>query len=229
MTGRCQVSASRQRWQAAIACFAAVSAVVLAGCGSDARRTADTDSETTVKVPPRHESLDPLHPVVEIDTNRGAIRVKLDAVNAPGTVQNFLNCVTDGFYANTLFHYVDPGKMIVGGGYSVDFQIKPVGMSIRNEAHNGRKNVRGTIAMARDASAGVDTATSQFFINLADSPSFDHRGEGPDEYGYCVFGDVVRGLDVADEISRSPTRDQGGDLAQTPAPPVVVRSMEVVQ
>ena len=83
--------------------------------------------------------------------------------------------------------------------------------------------------MARDPSAGIDSATSQFFINLVDSPTFDHRGEEADEYGYCVFGEVVDGLDVAEQISRSPTRDQGGDLAQTPVPPVIVKSIEVVE
>jgi cyclophilin family peptidyl-prolyl cis-trans isomerase len=166
------------------------------------------------------------HPVVRIDTNLGAITVRLDAVRAPGTVRNFLNYMSDGFYSNTLFHYVDAEKMIVGGGYSTDGQLKPTQPPIRNEAHNGVKNVRGTIAMARDAAAGIDSATSQFFINLADAPSLDHRGETPQEYGYCVFGEVIDGLDVAERVSRAPTRDLGGDLAQSPDPPVVIRSID---
>ncbi|MGE3241070.1 MAG: peptidylprolyl isomerase [Pirellulales bacterium] len=171
----------------------------------------------------------PEHPVVEIDTNAGVIRVKLDAVNAPYTVRNFLDYVSNGFYDNTLIHYVAADKMILGGGYAVDRQPKLVGAAVRNEAHNGLKNVRGTIAMARDAAAGIDSATTQFFLNLADSPNFDHRGDGPEEYGYCVFGEVVEGLDVADEISRSATDDHGGDLALTPVPPVVVKSIRVVE
>ncbi len=137
--------------------------------------------------------------------------------------------MNNGFYSGTLIHHVDADRMILGGGYSADGELKPTGTSIRNEAHNGLKNVRGTIAMARDAAAGIDTATSQFFINLCDSPKFDHRGDDAEEYGYCVFGEVVDGLNVADEISRSKTQDRGGDLAQTPMPPVVVQSIEVVE
>jgi cyclophilin family peptidyl-prolyl cis-trans isomerase len=177
----------------------------------------------------RAESLDPLHPVVEIDTSQGKIRIRLDAVNAPSTVRNFLNYASDGFYANTLIHHVAADTMILGGGYAVDSQPKVSGTTVRNEAHNGLKNLRGTIAMARDVSGGIDSATSQFFINLADSPTFDHRGEEADEYGYCVFGEVVDGLDVAEAISRSATRDQGGDLTQTPVPPVIVKSIVVVE
>ena len=120
-------------------------------------------------------------------------------------------------------------KMILGGGFSADGQPKPIGAAVRNEAHNGLKNLRGTMAMARDTAAGIDNATSQFFINLADAPSFDHRGETADEYGYCVFGEVVEGLDVADRIASSPTRDQGGELMQTPDPPVIIKSIRVVR
>jgi cyclophilin family peptidyl-prolyl cis-trans isomerase len=229
MIGKENLPVGPALWRATIACFAAVGGLVLAGCGSDTGNAAGTGGEPSAAAAPRGKSLDPQHPVVEIGTNLGAIRVRLDAVNAPGTVRNFINYVSDGFYSNTLFHYVDAGKMIVGGGYTVDGQPKAVGASVRNEAHNGLKNVRGAIAMARDAAAGIDSATSQFFINLADSPSFDHRGDGADEYGYCVFGEVVQGLDLAEQIARSPTRDQGGDLAQTPAPPVVIQSIEVVE
>lgn len=173
-------------------------------------------------------SADPDHPIVRIDTNLGPITIQLDAEHAPGTVNNFINYVSDEFYTNTVFHYVDPGNMILGGGYTNDRQPKPAGMAIRNEAHNGLKNVRGTVAMARDQAA-VDSATSQFFINLADAPQRDHRGDGPQEYGYCVFGRVIDGLDVADRISQSPTSDLAGDLVQTPEPPVVIESIQVVR
>src|SRR5439155_1671135 len=111
-------------------------------------------------------------PVVEIDTSMGKITVTLDGLLARGTVRNFLDYANGGFYDNTLVHYVDPGKMILAGGYTADHKLKPTGISIRNEAHNGLKNVRGTIAMARDASA-IDSATSQFFINLVDAPQRD--------------------------------------------------------
>jgi cyclophilin family peptidyl-prolyl cis-trans isomerase len=174
------------------------------------------------------KSVDLEKPTVRIETSAGGITVRLDAIRSPGTVRNFLNYANDGFYENTLVHYVDPGKMIIAGGYSTDNKQKPARTPIRNEAHNGVKNVRGTIAMARDASL-IDSATSQFFINLADAPQRDHTGDTPANYGYCVFGEVTEGLDVAEKISQSPTTDQGGDLAQTPKTPVVIKSIRVVR
>jgi cyclophilin family peptidyl-prolyl cis-trans isomerase len=172
--------------------------------------------------------MDRQRPVVRIETSEGEITIRLDAVQAPGTVRNFLNYAGEGFYDNTLVHYVDPGKMILAGGYSADRQAKPPRLAIRNEAHNGRKNTRGTIAMTRDP-ASIDSATSQFFINLADAPQRDHQGETPDTYGYCVFGEVIDGLDVAEKISQSSTSNLGGDLIQTPEPPVVITSVRVIR
>jgi peptidyl-prolyl cis-trans isomerase B (cyclophilin B) len=118
--------------------------------------------------------------------------------------------------------------MIVAGGYAADRTPKPARQSIRNEAHNGAKNVRGSIAMARDASL-IDSATSQFFINLADAPQRDHQGDTAADYGYCVFGEVTEGLDVAEKISKSSTTDLGGDLAQSPDPSVIIKSIRIVQ
>ncbi len=201
----------------------------LIGCRGKSPETADAGAAPKVAAASRGTSADPEHPVVEIVTNLGTIRVELDAANAPVTVQNFLNYVDNRFYDGTLFHYAAPDKMIVGGGFTADGQPKPAGPTVRNEAHNGLKNVRGTIAAARDAAAGIDNATSQFFINLVDSPAFDHRGDAADEYGYCVFGNVVDGLDVAEAISHAPTRDGGGDLVQAPDPPVVIKSIRVVK
>lgn len=199
------------------------------GCGGDDKPTT-AESTMPATAPLKHGApRDPDHPVVELATSAGAIRVKLDRVSAPNTVQNFLFYLKQGFYDDTLIHYVAADKMIVGGGYDVDLQPKQAGMTVRNEAHNGLKNRRGTIAMARDAASGIDSATSQFFINLVDSPNLDHRGDDAAEYGYCVFGEVVDGLAVADEISHATTRDQGGDLAQTPEPPVVVKSIRIVE
>jgi peptidyl-prolyl cis-trans isomerase B (cyclophilin B) len=114
--------------------------------------------------------------------------------------------------------------MILAGGYTAERQLKTARSPIRNEAHNGLKNVRGTIAMAREQ-AFIDNATSQFFINLADAPQRDHQGLSADQYGYCVFGEVIEGLDVAERISNSPTTDLGGDLARTPEPPVLIKSI----
>jgi len=217
-----------RRWVPACVCCTAVG-MFLAGCRRESPDGPAAAAAPKVASANRGGSVDPDHPVVEINTNLGAIRVQLDAVNAPGTVQNFLNYVGDRFYDGTLFHYVAADKMIVGGGFTADGQPKPAGTTVRNEAHNGLTNLRGTIAAARDAAAGIDNATSQFFVNLVDSPAFDHRGDTAQEYGYCVFGKVVDGLDVADSISHAPTRDGGGDLVQTPDPPVVIKSIRVVQ
>jgi cyclophilin family peptidyl-prolyl cis-trans isomerase len=210
-------------------CLAAALLVTAWGCRNESQKVAPTPAPAASSAPAaKAVPTDPAHPVVRIETNLGTIAIQLDAEHAPGTVNNFINYVTDGFYTNTIFHYVDPGNMILGGGYTADHQLKPVSTAIRNEAHNGLKNVRGAVAMARDAAA-IDSATSQFFINLADAPQRDHRGEGPEEYGYCVFGNVIEGLDVADRISRSPTHDFGGDLVQSPQPPVVIQSIRVAK
>lgn len=177
---------------------------------------------------PGAKSIDLKKPVVQIETSAGTITARLDGEHAPGTVRNFLNYVGEGFYDNTLVHYADPNKMIVAGGYSADRKPKLGRTPIRNEAHNGKKNVRGAIAMARDASL-IDSATTQFFINLADAPQRDHTGETPANYGYCVFGEVTEGLDVAEKISQAPTTNAGGDLAQTPEPTVTIKSIRVVR
>ncbi len=190
--------------------------------------TASTAASTRGAAPSPPKDIDRAHPVVRIETSVGGITIRLDAVHAPGTVRNFLNYTNSSFYDNTLVHYVDPGKMIVAGGYTADRAPKPPRPSIRNEAHNGLKNVRGTIAMARDQSL-IDSATSQFFINLVDAPQRDHQGDTADQYGYCVFGEVIEGLDIAQRISQSPTTNLGGDLLQTPDPPVVVTSIRVIR
>jgi cyclophilin family peptidyl-prolyl cis-trans isomerase len=202
------------------------------GCGHSAatkegKRNAAAGESTTAgsRAEPTKEHLET--PVVKFETTAGNITVRLDAVHAPGTARNFLNYVNDHFYDNTLIHYVDPGKMIVAGGYAADGSPKHGLTPIRSEAHNGLKNARGTIAMTRD-SAAIDSAVSQFFFNLTDAPQRDHTGDTADKYGYCVFGEVTEGLDVAEKISRSPATNHGGDLAQTPDPPVVIKSVRVV-
>lgn len=216
-----------------LACPPAVLATVLlaavVGCGhssseSSSAQPSGSGSTSTRSAP---KSIDLEKPVVRVETSLGSITIRLDGVRAPGTVRNFLNYASEGFYDNSLVHYVDPGKMLVAGGYSADRTPKPARTPIRNEAHNGLKNVRGTIAMARDQSL-IDSATSQFFINLADAPQRDHQSDDPKQYGYCVFGEITEGLNVAEKISQSPTTNQGGDLIQTPNPPVVIKSVRVV-
>jgi cyclophilin family peptidyl-prolyl cis-trans isomerase len=168
------------------------------------------------------------NPVVRIETSQGAITLRLDAVRAPGTVQNFLNYARDGFYDNTLVHYVDPDKTVLAGGYSTDQRLKPARLPIRSEADNELKNVRGTVAMSREIDH-MDSATSQFFINLADAPQRDHQGDSAEQFGYCVFGEVVEGLDVAQRISNSATTKLPGDLSNTPDPPVRIDSVRIVR
>src|SRR4051794_21412184 len=206
---------------------------VASGCNRksspQAEGTQKAAAGTVVESTPRPaRAYDLKKPVVEIDTTLGKITVSLEGMLARGTVRNFLNYANGGFYDDTLVHYVDPGKMILAGGYTVDHKLKPTTTPIRNEAHNGLKNVRGTIAMARDA-ALIDSATSQFFINLVDAPQRDHKADSPDDYGYCVFGQVTEGLDVAEKISNAATENLGGDLARTPNPPVVIRSIRAVR
>lgn len=223
-----------RRSSLAVAAFLLI--VALNGCnhastnpeakGSAASGEAEPSAASTAK--PSAKSIDFEKPVVQIETSVGTISLRLDGIHAPGTVRNFINFANEGFYDNTLIHYVDPGKMVIAGGYAADRKPKPAGMAIRNEADNSLKNTRGTIAMARDASR-IDSASTQFFINLADAPKLDHTGDTPANYGYCVFGAVTDGLDVADKISKGPTANAGGDLTQTPDPAVVIKSMRVVR
>jgi cyclophilin family peptidyl-prolyl cis-trans isomerase len=147
-----------------------------------------------------------LYPIVEVTTTAGTFKLKLDRTKAERTVDNFLNYVATGFYQGTVFHQVDKGFVVAAGGYTEQMHPKRTGVAIRNEAHNGLKNVRGAVAMVRSPEA-PDTATSQFMINLADNPFLDHKsrgmpeGGGADQYGYCVFGEVVDGWDVIEQIA----------------------------
>jgi len=143
------------------------------------------------------------NPVVIIKTNFGPIIVKLNAEKAPVSVKNFLMYVEESFYDSTLFHRVIQNFMIQGGGYSVNFVSKPTKLPIENEATNGLKNTRGTIAMAR--ANKINSATCQFFINLKDNDFLDHRDATPKGYGYAVFGEVIMGMDVVDKIAAVPT------------------------
>lgn len=215
-----------------LAAMAIAVGVNLSGCNRSSQLadapTASTDTGNTSSSRPATPRINLEKPTVRIETSAGDITLELDGVDAPGTVRNFLNYANEGFYDNTIVHYVDPGKMIVAGGYTDNRQPKSGHTPIRSEAHNGLKNTRGTIAMTRDPSQ-IDSATSQFFINLADAPQRDHSGDTPDQYGYCVFGRVTEGLEVADKISKAPTADQGGDLAQSPDPAVIIKAVRVVR
>lgn len=152
---------------------------------------------------------DPVHPVVVIETSLGNIVVKLDAEKASLTVQNFLSYVDARHYDGTIFHQVFKGYVVLGGGYTPNLAEKATSFSVRNEAHNGLRNTRGTIAMARQPDV-IDSARAQFFINLADNPSLDYQADSndkPEGYGYCVFGQVVEGMEVVDRIANVPVKD----------------------
>ncbi len=143
-------------------------------------------------------------PHVLLTTSKGEIEVELDEDKAPISVKNFLAYVDSGFYNGTIFHRVIPGFMIQGGGFTADMQEKPTQSPIKNEADNGLHNVRGTLAMAR--TQAKDSATSQFFINHKDNAFLDH---GARDFGYAVFGKVVRGMDVVDQIAGVTTSNRG--------------------
>jgi len=160
--------------------------------------------------------------MVTFHTNHGDIVIKTFDDKAPETVKNFLDYCREGFYNNTIFHRVINGFMIQGGGFTEQMQQKKPNPPIKNEADNGLRNTRGTIAMAR--TADKDSATSQFFINVADNAFLDH---GQRDFGYAVFGKVVKGMDVADKISQVPTHDVG-PYQNVPSKPVVILSAKVL-
>ena len=162
-------------------------------------------------------------PQVRLETSHGAIVLALDAAKAPATVKNFLAYVDAGHYDGTLFHRVIPGFMIQGGGFDRDFQQKEVRGPVQNEAGNGLRNLRGTIAMAR--TNDPHSATAQFFINSVDNAFLDHTGENPQGWGYAVFGRVTEGLEVVDAISQVKTGTKNGHQ-DVPAEPVVLLKAE---
>lgn len=147
------------------------------------------------------------NPAFIIKTSEGDIKVELLQDKAPITVKNFLKYVEDGHYNNTIFHRVIDGFMIQGGGLTKDMKQKPAKAPIQNEAANGLLNTRGTLAMARTGE--INSATSQFFINVVDNSFLNHRGKSPNEYGYCVFGRVLAGMDVVDKITAVDTGSRG--------------------
>ena len=155
--------------------------------------------------------------MVILETNMGEIHINVDVDKAPITAKNFINYVEDGFFEGTIFHRVMPNFMIQGGGMTEDMQQKPTKATIENEAKNGLKNNKYSIAMARTMSP--HSASSQFFINVADNQFLDFPGQ--DGWGYCVFGEVVAGQDVVDKIQSVETLNLGGQ-ADVPANPIII-------
>lgn len=143
-----------------------------------------------------------------ISTSKGDIHLQLDTENTPVTAENFLNYVRSGFYNDTIFHRVIDGFMIQGGGLTADMEQKSTEESIKNEAKNAKPNKRGTIAMAR--TMDPHSATAQFFINVADNGFLNYSGDNVQGFGYCVFGEVVDGMDVVDAIAKVKTGQRMG-------------------
>ena len=164
------------------------------------------------------------NPVVIVETSMGDVTVELFQESAPKTVANFLEYVKAGFYKDTIFHRVIKGFMIQGGGLDTDMKQKPTRPPVENEAANGEKNLRGTIAMAR--TADVHSATAQFFINTVNNSFLDHRSETREGFGYCVFGKVIAGMDVVDMIENSPT-GTAGMHRDVPKVPIVIKDIKL--
>ena len=159
--------------------------------------------------------------MITISTSHGDIVIELFDETAPISAENFRQYVTEGHFDDTIFHRVIPNFMIQGGGFTADMSQKPTRAPIKNEADNGEKNVRGTLAMAR--TQVVDSATSQFFVNLRDNSFLDHGGR---DFGYAVFARVTEGMDVVDAIAAVPTGNQGGH-ADVPIDPVTINSVTI--
>ena len=215
----------------AVACW-------LTGCGSksetpdaaaaasspEAADTTPASASTPAKVKPTPKKA--VDPIVVLHTSAGDIKVQLFAEKAPQTVDNFLNNYAHrGFYDETIFHHIEPGMMLIGGGFTSDLQPKETRAAIYNESRNGLSNRKGTLAMIHDPEA-VHSATSQFFINLADNPAFDFQdGDPEDTFGYCVFGQVLEGMEIVDQIAATPTAAQG-DFPAVPTRTVMIQKVE---
>lgn len=172
-----------------------------------------------VAQPPAALEPAPGNPVAVISTSMGDITVELFKDRAPVSVENFLRYANEGFYAGTIFHRVVKGFVIQGGGYLQGMVEKPTREPIQNEATNGLKNLRGTLAMARTQT--LRSATSQFYINVSNNSALDHRGYTPSDFGYAVFGRVLSGMEVADRIAEVPTK------SENPVEPVTIKSVTV--
>ena len=166
------------------------------------------------------------NPVVLMQTSKGDITIELDVQKAPLTVSNFLGYVKEGFYDGTIFHRVIENFMVQGGGMTAGMEQKKTKAPVKNEADNGLKNSRGTIAMAR--TQVVDSATAQFFINVVDNDFLDHQAKTPSGYGYAVFGRVIDGMDAVDAIRKVPTGSSGMNQ-DVPREPVTITKVTVVE
>lgn len=164
-------------------------------------------------------------PQVQMDTSKGVVIIELDAKAAPVTVENFIAYVKSGFYDGTIFHRVIKNFMIQGGGFSKDMKQKNTQKPIQNEANNGLKNSTGTIAMAR--TSAPHSATSQFFINVKDNGMLNHSAKTARGWGYCVFGKVIKGMDVIHAIENVPTGMKSGH-GDVPIAPIEIKKIVLI-
>lgn len=171
-------------------------------------------------------NLNAANPQVELKTSMGSITLELYPDKAPQTVENFLQYVKDGFYDGTIFHRVIPNFMIQGGGFTPEFTQKKTRAPVRNEAGNGLKNTMGTIAMAR--TPDPHSATAQFFINVADNDFLNFTAPTQQGHGYCVFGKVVKGMDVVDRIGKVTTGPGKPPFRDVPAKPIIIEHAKIL-
>ena len=162
--------------------------------------------------------------MITMETNHGTIKIELDHKNTPETAKNFEQYVKDGFFDGTIFHRVIDGFMIQGGGFEPGMTQKQTRENIKNEANNSKKNMRGTLAMAR--TPDPHSASSQFFINVNDNDFLDFKDETPNGWGYCVFGEVVEGLDIVDKIKKVATTNRMGH-GDVPVEDVVIEKVSL--
>ena len=169
---------------------------------------------------------DEQNPQVLMETSMGPIKIELFKDKAPISVRNFLSYVKDGYYDGLIFHRVIKTFMVQGGGMDENMQPKKTKFAIKNEANNGLSNKRGTLTMAR--TSVVDSATSQFFINVVDNSFLDYKGKSPDLFGYAVFGQVIEGMEVVDAIKEVKTGSKGGH-SDVPLESVFINSVTVIE
>jgi len=164
-------------------------------------------------------------PTVRLETSLGNMIIELNPSAAPKTVENFLSYVNEGFYSGTIFHRVIKGFMVQGGGFTGNMQQKPAKASVINEADNGLKNLKGTVAMAR--TNAPHSASSQFFINTVDNGFLDFKTKTGRGWGYCVFGKVIEGMDIVDAIEQKPTAVKNG-FRDVPVTPIILKKAVLI-
>jgi peptidyl-prolyl cis-trans isomerase A (cyclophilin A)/peptidyl-prolyl cis-trans isomerase B (cyclophilin B) len=214
---------------------------LLLGCGSSSTKTVNSEAQAATASPasevaaavtptsstnPQAQATTAPNPVVVLHSSLGDIKLELYADKAPRTVDNFLRGYAErGYYDQTIFHHVEPGQMLIAGGYSGELERKPPRAPIYNESRTTPSNRRGTVAMAREPEA-PHSATADFFINLGDNPALDYQpGDEEDQLGYCVFGEVIEGMEVVERIASLDTTVKS-DFPKVPTPTPTILSIE---